>query len=149
MRKRHIVLFVVSMEVPALPARLWPEGSEIMRASLKERDEFWSVSCWFSLSACCADTHVELRIQHVNVIFAFRQYLHGYVCLSLRLLGRKLAESQQQTQTGRSESLHISIKGHSSSSWTHVLAGTLDRNGLLMESLITCVLFFTRHSSFL
>lgn len=43
MRKRRFVLFTVSMEVPALPARLWPEGSEILKASLtvsRERDEF-------------------------------------------------------------------------------------------------------------
>lgn len=107
MRKRHIVLFTVSMEVPALPARLWPGGSEIMRASLtvcteRERDELWSVSCQFSsLSGCYVNTHVELRIQHVNVIFAFRRYLRSYVCLSLRLLGRKLAAGQQQTHTDR------------------------------------------------
>lgn len=36
-RKRRIVLFTVSTEVPTLPARLWPGGSEITSASMTSR----------------------------------------------------------------------------------------------------------------
>lgn len=87
------------MEVAALPACLWPEGSEIMRASFTVFTErqVWSVCC---LSVCRVNTPADLRIQHVNVIFAFQRYLHGYVSLSLRLLGKE-ARSETAANTDR------------------------------------------------
>lgn len=81
---------------------------------------------WFSsLSACYVNAHVELRIQHVNVIFAFERYLHGYMFIFRAPV--KEAHSEPAANTGRSESLQISIRD-AHPSWIHVLIGTLDCN---------------------
>lgn len=53
------------------------------------------------------NTDVQPRTQHGNVTFAFQRYLH-WSCVYLSLAAEK--EARQQTHTGRSESIQISIR---------------------------------------
>lgn len=102
------------MEAPALPARLWPEGSEIMRADLtfsRETDEF-GVLCF--PGGFNAD--VELRIQHANVIFAFQRYLRGYAFI--------FQAAEKEVSRADVNHCKFSIRD-SGPSQIHVLIGTL------------------------
>lgn len=98
-----------SMEVLALPARLWPEGSEIMSLTVGADRERWVSDSWASFPPCllCFNTDVQPRTRHGNVTFAFRRYLH-WSCVYLAPAAEK--EARQQTHAGRSESIQISTR---------------------------------------
>lgn len=88
-----------SMEVLALPARLWPEGSEIMSLTVGADRERWVSDSWASFPPCllCFNTDVQPRTQHGNVTFAFRRYLH-WSCVYLALAAEKEARQQKHTR---------------------------------------------------
>lgn len=71
------------MQVPALPARLWAEGSEIMMFDARQRQREMSLECFpggFPPSLPVMLIRMwSWRIQHANVIFAFQRYLRGYM----------------------------------------------------------------------
>lgn len=76
--KRHIVLFTVSMEAPALPACLWPGGSEIMTVSPdKER--------WL-LDSCVSSTSCLIQTQSWRIQQACKCDICMFMCLSFRSL---------------------------------------------------------------
>lgn len=102
---------------PSCP--LWPDGREIRRTGPMEMES--CVSWWLSsLSICSVSTDVALRIHHVNVIFAFWQYLHGL------MFNFQAAETETSSK-------------HTHASWIHVLAGVLDCNRWEAWQLV-CVL---------
>lgn len=69
---RKIHCSISDAEVPALPARLWREGSEVARAG-------GAVGTGFAAGFTPCRVHAGLKIQHVNAIFAFQLHLHGFV----------------------------------------------------------------------